>query len=100
MDIAFKQSGEQLKVNDIIMGAKITPEQKKMLQNHEMVFVKNMCYKSRAFSDDVHFSNKSNQLLIGRNTREYKPIIDSKKNDKKKKVKQQTSRHVTPVKAQ
>ena len=39
MDIAFKQSGEQLKVNDTIMGAKITPEQKKMLQNHEMVFV-------------------------------------------------------------
>jgi hypothetical protein len=33
MDIAFKQSGEQLKVNDTIMGAKITPEQKKMLQN-------------------------------------------------------------------
>ena len=29
MDIAFKQSGEQLKVNDTIMGAKITPEQKK-----------------------------------------------------------------------
>jgi len=38
MDIAFKQSGEQLKVNDTIMGTKITPEQKKMLQNHEMVF--------------------------------------------------------------
>ena len=31
MDIAFKQSGEQLKVSDTIMGARITPEQKKML---------------------------------------------------------------------
>lgn len=49
MDIAFKQSGEQLKVNDTIMGAKITPEQKKMLQNHEMVFIENMRYKGRVF---------------------------------------------------
>ena len=100
MDIAFKQSGEQLKVNDTIMGAKITPEQKKMLQNHEMVFVENMHYKGRVFSDDVRFSNKSNQLLIGRNAREYKPTIDSKKNDKKKEVKQQAPRHVASVKAQ
>ena len=100
MDIAFKQSGEQLKVNDTIMGAKITPEQKKMLQNHEMVFVENMRYKGRVFSDDVRFSNKSNQLLIGRNAREYKPTIDSKKNDKKKEVKQQAPRHVASVKAQ
>ena len=99
MDIAFKQSGEQLKVNDTIMGAKITPEQKKMLQNHEMVFVENMRYKGRVFSDDVRFSNKSNQLLIGRNAREYKPTIDSKKNDKKKEVKQQAPRHVASVKA-
>ena len=100
MDIAFKQSGEQLKVNDTIMGAKISPEQKKMLQNHEMVFVENMRYKGRVFSDDVRFSNKSNQLLIGRNAREYKPTIDSKKNDKKKEVKQQAPRHVASVKAQ
>ena len=100
MDIAFKQSGEQLKVNDTIMGAKITPEQKKMLQNHEMVFVENMRYKGRVFSDDVRFSNKSNQLLIGRNAREYKPTVEGKKNDKKKEVKQQASRHVASVKAQ
>lgn len=99
MDIAFKQSGEQLKVNDTIMGAKITPEQKKMLQNHEMVFIENMRYNGRVFSDDVRFSNKSNQLLIGRNAREYKPAIDSKKNDKKKEVKQQASHHVASVKA-
>ena len=99
MDIAFKQSGEQLKVNDTIMGAKITPEQKKMLQNHEMVFVENMRYKGRLFSDDVRFSNKSNQLLIGRNAREYKPAIDSKKNDRKKEVKQQAPHHVASVKA-
>ena len=100
MDIAFKQSGEQLKVNDTIMGAKITPEQKKMLQNHEMVFIENMRYKGRLFSDDVRFSNKSNQLLIGRNAREYKPAIDSKKNDKNKEVRQQAPRHVASVKAQ
>ena len=99
MDIAFKQSGEQLKVNDTIMGAKITPEQKKMLQNHEMVFVENMRYKGRVFSDDVRFSNKSNQLLIGRNAREYKPTVEGKKNDKKKEVKQQAPRHVASVKA-
>lgn len=99
MDIAFKQSGEQLKVNDTIMGAKITPEQKKMLQNHEMVFIENMRYNGRVFSDDVRFSNKSNQLLIGRNAREYKPTIDSKKNDKKKEVKQQAPHHVASVKA-
>ena len=99
MDIAFKQSGEQLKVNDTIMGAKITPEQKKMLQNHEMVFIENMRYNGRVFSDDVRFSNKSNQLLIGRNAREYKPAIDSKKNDKKKEVKQQAPHHVASVKA-
>ena len=100
MDIAFKQSGEQLKVNDTIMGAKITPEQKKMLQNHEMVFIENIRYKGRLFSDDVRFSNKSNQLLIGRNAREYKPAIDSKKNDKNKEVRQQAPRHVASVKAQ
>ena len=100
MDIAFKQSGEQLKVNDTIMGAKITPEQKKMLQNHEMVFVENMRYKGRVFSDDVRFSNKSNQLLIGRNAREYKPTVEGRKNDKKKEVKQQAPRHVASVKAQ
>ena len=100
MDIAFKQSGEQLKVNDTIMGAKITPEQKKMLQNHEMVFVENMRYKGRVFSDDVRFSNKSNQLLIGRNAREYKPTIEGRKNDKKKEVKQQAPRHVASVKGQ
>lgn len=99
MDIAFKQSGEQLKVNDTILGAKITPEQKKMLQNHEMVFIENMRYNGRVFSDDIRFSNKSNQLLIGRNAREYKPAIDSKKNDKKKEVKQQASHHVASVKA-
>ena len=99
MDIAFKQSGEQLKVNDTIMGAKITPEQKKMLQNHEMVFIENMRYKGRVFSDDVRFSNKSNQLLIGRNAREYKPAVDTRKNDKKKEEKQQASRHVASVKA-
>ena len=99
MDIAFKQSGEQLKVNDTIMGAKITPEQKKMLQNHEMVFIENMRYNGRVFSDDIRFSNKSNQLLIGRNAREYKPAIDSKKNDKKKEVKQQAPHHVASVKA-
>ncbi|WP_195593801.1 DUF3945 domain-containing protein [Bacteroides fragilis] len=99
MDIAFKQSGEQLKVNDTIMGAKITPEQKKMLQNHEMVFVENMRYKGRVFSDDVRFSNKSNQLLIGHKAREYKPTVEGKKNDKKKEVKQQASRHVASVKA-
>ena len=80
------------------MGARITPEQKKMLQNHEMVFIENMRYKGRVFSDDVRFSNKSNQLLIGRNAREYKPTVDNK-NDKKKEVKQQAPRHVASVKA-
>ncbi len=41
------------------MGAKITPELKKMLQNHEMVFVE-ICATKAGFSDDVRFSNKSN----------------------------------------
>lgn len=64
-----------------------------------MVFVENMRYKGRVFSDDVRFSNKSNQLLIGRNAREYKPTVEGKKNDKKKEVKQQAPRHVASVKA-
>ena len=101
-DIAFKQSDKQLKVSDTILGAKITPEQKKILENHGMVFIENMRNpKTRQlFSDDVRFSNKSNQLLIGRNAREYKPAIDSKKNDKNKEVRQQAPRHVASVKAQ
>ena len=101
-DIAFKQSDKQLKVNDTILGAKITPEQKKILENHGMVFIENMRNpKTRQlFSDDVRFSNKSNQLLIGRNAREYKPAIEGRKNDKKKEVKQQAPRHVASVKAQ
>ena len=41
-DIAFKQSDKQLKVSDTILGAKITPEQKKILENHGMVFIENM----------------------------------------------------------
>lgn len=92
MDIAFKQAGEQLKVNDTIMGARITPEQKKMLENHEMVYIENMRYKGRTFSDDVHFSNKSNNLLIGKNAREYKPNLENRKQDQKKESKQ-TVRH-------
>ncbi|MCI5691939.1 MAG: DUF3945 domain-containing protein, partial [Bacteroides xylanisolvens] len=65
-DIAFKQSDKQLKVSDTILGAKITPEQKKILENHGMVFIENMRNpKTRQlFSDDVRFSNKSNNLLI------------------------------------
>lgn len=94
MDIAFKQAGEQLKVNDTIMGARITPEQKKMLENHEMVYIENMRYKGRTFSDDVRFSNKSNNLLIGKNAREYKPNLENRKQDQKKESKQ-TARHAT-----
>ena len=92
MDIAFKQAGEQLKVNDTIMGARITPEQKKMLENHEMVYIENMRYKGRTFSDDSRFSNKSNNLLIGKNAREYKPNLENRKQDQKKESKQ-TVRH-------
>ena len=92
MDIAFKQAGEQLKVNDTIMGARITPEQKKMLENHEMVYIENMRYKGRTFSDDVRFSNKSNNLLIGKNAREYKPNLENRKQDQKKES-TQTARH-------
>ena len=91
-DIAFKQSDKQLKVNDTILGAKITPEQKKMLENHEMVYIENMRYKGRTFSDDVRFSNKSNNLLIGKNAREYKPNLENRKQDQKKESKQ-TARH-------
>lgn len=94
MDIAFKQAGEQLKVNDTIMGARITPEQKKMLENHEMVYIENMRYKGKTFSDDVRFSNKSNNLLIGKNAREYKPNLENRKQDQKKESKQ-TARHAT-----
>ena len=94
-DIAFKQSDKQLKVSDTILGAKITPEQKKILENHGMVFIENMRNpKTRQlFSDDVRFSNKSNNLLIGRNAREYKPAVENPKNDRKQETKQ-TARHV------
>ena len=107
-DIAFKQSDKQLKVNDTILGAKISPEQKKILENHGMVFIENMRNPKtkQLFSDDVRFSNKSNQLLIGRNAREYKPTIEGRKpavenqkNDKKKETKQ-TARHVVSSRPQ
>ena len=100
-DIAFKQSDKQLKVNDTILGAKISPEQKKILENHGMVFIENMRNpKTRQlFSDDVRFSNKSNNLLIGRNAREYKPAVENQKNDKKKETKQ-TARHVVSSRPQ
>lgn len=100
-DIAFKQSDKQLKVSDTILGAKITPEQKKILENHGMVFIENMRNpKTRQlFSDDVRFSNKSNNLLIGRNAREYKPAVDPQKNDRKQETKQ-TARHVVSPRPQ
>lgn len=100
-DIAFRQSDKQLKVNDTILGAKITPEQKKILENHGMVFIENMRNpKTRQlFSDDVRFSNKSNNLLIGRNAREYKPAVENQKNDRKKETKQ-TARHVVSPRPQ
>ena len=100
-DIAFKQSDKQLKVNDTILGAKISPEQKKILENHGMVFIENMRNpKTRQlFSDDVRFSNKSNNLLIGRNAREYKPAVETPKNDRKQETKQ-TARHVVSPRPQ
>ena len=100
-DIAFKQSDKQLKVNDTVLGAKITPEQKKILENHGMVFIENMRNpKTRQlFSDDVRFSNKSNNLLIGRNAREYKPAVEPPKNDRKQETKQ-TARHVVSPRPQ
>ena len=100
-DIAFKQSDKQLKVSDTILGAKITPEQKKILENHGMVFIENMRNpKTRQlFSDDVRFSNKSNNLLIGRNAREYKPAIENPKNGRKQETKQ-TARHVVSPRPQ
>lgn len=100
-DIAFKQSDKQLKVNDTILGAKISPEQKKILENHGMVFIENMRNPKtkQLFSDDVRFSNKSNNLLIGHNAREYKPAVENQKNDKKKETKQ-TARHVVSSKPQ
>ena len=100
-DIAFKQSDKQLKVSDTILGAKITPEQKKILENHGMVFIENMRNpKTRQlFSDDVRFSNKSNNLLIGRNAREYKPAVETPKNNRKQETKQ-TARHVVSPRPQ
>ena len=100
-DIALKQSDKQLKVNDTILGAKISPEQKKILENHGMVFIENMRNPKtkQLFSDDVRFSNKSNNLLIGRNAREYKPAVENQKNDKKKETKQ-TARHVVSSRPQ
>ncbi len=100
-DIAFKQSDKQLKVSDTILGAKITPEQKKILENHGMVFIENMRNpKTRQlFSDDVRFSNKSNNLLIGRNAREYKPAVENPKNDRKQETKQ-TAHHVVSPRPQ
>lgn len=92
---------KQLKVSDTILGAKITPEQKKILENHGMVFIENMRNpKTRQlFSDDVRFSNKSNNLLIGRNAREYKPAVENPKNDRKQETKQ-TARHVVSPRPQ
>lgn len=100
-DIAFKQSDKQLKVSDTILGAKITPEQKKILENHGMVFIENMRNPKtkQLFSDDVRFSNKSNNLLIGRNAREYKPAVENPKNDRKQETKQ-TARHVVSPRPQ
>ena len=47
-----------------VLGAKITPEQKKILENHGMVFIENMRNpKTRQlFSDDVRFSNKAGKI--------------------------------------
>ena len=100
-DEVRKQSDKQLKVSDTILGAKITPEQKKILENHGMVFIENMRNpKTRQlFSDDVRFSNKSNNLLIGRNAREYKPAVENPKNDRKQETKQ-TARHVVSPRPQ
>ena len=46
-----------------------------------MVFIENMRNPKtkQLFSDDVRFSNKSNNLLIGRNAREYKPAVENQK---------------------
>ena len=97
-DITFKQSDEKLRISETILGAKVTPEQKKILENHGMVFIENMRNPrtKQLFSDDVRFSNKSNNLLIGKNAREYKPQLTERK---EKKAQQKTARHVVPFKA-
>lgn len=66
-----------------------------------MVFIENMRNpKTRQlFSDDVRFSNKSNNLLIGRNAREYKPAVENPQNDRKQETKQ-TARHVVSPRPQ
>ena len=96
--ITFKQSNEKLRISETILGTKVTPEQKKILENHGMVSIENMRNPKtkQLFSDDVRFSNKSNNLLIGKNAREYKPQLTE---GKEKKAQQKTARQVAPFKA-
>lgn len=71
-DITFKQSDETLRISEAILGARVIPEQKKILENHRMVFIENMRNPrtKQLFFDDVRPSNKSNNLLIGKNAYE------------------------------
>ena len=75
--ITFKQSDEKLRISETILGTKVTPEQKKILENHGMVSIENMRNPKtkQLFSDNVRFSNKSNNLLIGKNARKHKPQL-------------------------
>lgn len=90
-DVVFKQADENLKISDTIMGARISPEQKKILEAHGMIFVENMRNprNGKIFSDDIRFSNTSNNLLIGKNAREYNPNkVQQKKTNATEKPKQ------------
>lgn len=80
-DIVFKQGDTELKVGNTIMEAKISPQQKKILEEYGMVFVENMKNPrtGQRFSDDVRYSKYSHNLLIGEQARKYKPKIQQAK---------------------
>lgn len=71
---AYFSTGDNLalKVGDTINGAKITPEQQKMLEERKTVFIRGMRSKNgKTYSDDVRYSD-SNILLIGDAARNYR----------------------------
>ncbi|WP_250711275.1 hypothetical protein [Bacteroides fragilis] len=95
--ITFKQSDEKLRISETILGTKVTPEQKKILENHGMVSIENMRNpKTKLFSDDVRFSNKSKTCSSARTPAS---TNRSSPGGKEKKAQQKTAHHVAPFKA-
>lgn len=76
-DVFFTTGGDRtLKVGQTINGASISQEQARLLENRQMVFVRNMRdpKTGRTYSEDVRFSD-SNILLVGNAARNYRSRI-------------------------